>query len=372
MPIFVTYARKDRSAIEALARDLERSRNAVWLDNELTGGQVWWDTILGQIRACDLYIFALSPESLKSRACNLELQYALAVNRPLLPVLVRDVHISLAPPAIANTQIVDYRTRTADTGIALVSAVANRPPAPALPGTLPDPPAPPISYMNQFQETVDASFLTFQEQNHLLADLRGYLAADEDERIAAVELIRSLRRRRDVAEGIAREIDQILSPPAASQPSPPPSSGATPSTFQPIPQPAQPMQRQSVAQQPLAAAPPFYSGPQSGPTHQPVRQPSSWPAPSGTPVGRTAAVGPGPYPQGVIIFTLALLSPFTCAVTGIIALIMASSALKAIDAQPGAYTNRSLIATSRVIAIIGLAIAVIVFLYYIGTASSVT
>jgi hypothetical protein len=86
MAIFITYARKDRAGVEALRQDLERSHNAVWMDNELTGGQSWWDAILGQIRACDLYVFALSPESLKSRACVSELDYALAVGRPLLPV----------------------------------------------------------------------------------------------------------------------------------------------------------------------------------------------------------------------------------------------------------------------------------------------
>ena len=148
VPIFVTYARKDREAVQALTGDLERARNAVWLDNELTGGQAWWDTILGQIRACNLYMFALTPESLKSRACNSELDYALALRRPLLPVLIQDVHLSLAPPAIANTQMVDYRTRTIETSIALISAVANQPAAPPLPDPLPVAPPPPMSYMN--------------------------------------------------------------------------------------------------------------------------------------------------------------------------------------------------------------------------------
>ena len=189
MPIFVTYARKDRPAVEALGRDLERAHNSVWLDYELTGGQAWWDTILGQIRACDLYLFALSPESLKSRACNLELQYALAVGRPLLPVLIQDVHIAMAPPAIADTHIVDYRTRTADSGIALISAVANRPTAPPLPDPLPVPPPPPMSYMNEFRELVESPYLTYQLQNHLLVDLRAYHGQDDDERVAAQSLI---------------------------------------------------------------------------------------------------------------------------------------------------------------------------------------
>ena len=78
MRTFISYARQDQAAVEALNADLERARVDVWMDEELTGGESWWDTILEQIRSCDLYIFALSPNSLRSRACKAELEYALA------------------------------------------------------------------------------------------------------------------------------------------------------------------------------------------------------------------------------------------------------------------------------------------------------
>jgi len=119
MRIFISYARQDQAAVETLNADLERARVHVWMDEELTGGESWWDTILEQIRACDLYIFGLSPDSLRSGACKAELDYAIALDRPLLPVLVRDVAIQLAHPAIARTQMVDYRKRSMDSLLAL-------------------------------------------------------------------------------------------------------------------------------------------------------------------------------------------------------------------------------------------------------------
>jgi hypothetical protein len=207
--IFISYARGDRSAVEVLARDLERTHQRVWMDDELTGGQRWWDTIIGQIRACDLFVFALSPESLKSRACRLELEYALALQRPLLPVQIRDVAISTAPHAVADTQIVDYRERTPESSIALVSAVMHRPPPPNLPEHLPSPPPPPMSYMNEFLERVGAPDLSFQQQSHLLVDLRGHLS-EHDQRDTAVQLIQMLRSRRDIGMSVAQEIDKIL------------------------------------------------------------------------------------------------------------------------------------------------------------------
>jgi serine/threonine kinase PknH len=323
MAVFVTYARKDRAAVEALARDLDRSHNAVWLDQELTGGQAWWDAILGQIRACDLYVFALSPESLRSRACKSELEYALAVRRPLLPVLIQDVTIAHAPPAIANTQIVDYRVRNIENGIALISAVANRPAVPPLPNPLPVPPAPPMSYMNQFVEILDAPYLTFREQNHLLADLRAYLGADEDDRNSAVQLIRGLRQRRDVAEGIAREIDQMLGPVMAGRM--PPQEAARGPSPRPTPQPTP-----------------------SGPP--PPRSAPQYPLPTGQPIVTWMPSGPVPpekHPQAVLVLVLGILGFLTWGITGLVAGILGGRVVRETDAQPGRYRNRSLASLGR-------------------------
>ena len=360
MAIFITYARKDRAGVEALRQDLERSHNAVWMDNELTGGQSWWDAILGQIRACDLYVFALSPESLKSRACVSELDYALAVGRPLLPVLIRDVHLSLAPPAIANTQIADYRVRTVETGIALVAAVANRRAAPPQPDPLPPPPPPPMSYMNEFAELVDAPALSFQQQNHLLADLRGYLDHDEDDRVAAIELLRGLRRRRDIVESIGRQIDQLVPP---QQPTAPPQSYGF---AQPSPSSAQsPYGAMGYSGQP-AGQPGQYNQPPA-PRPMPTSQPTPGGYQPGQPYGSGPAMGPvrRSHPQTATIMVLACLGVVTCAITSIISLVMAASAIKEIDANPGAYGNRQTITMARVIAIISIVAVVFLFILYL-------
>ena len=100
----------------------------------------------------------------------------MAVRRPLLPVLIQDVTISTAPQAVADTQIVDYRQRTAGSGF---RAGGRGPPPPAGPAAAEPLPAqsrrPAMSYMHQFAEQVDATVLSYRDQNHLLADLRGYL-----------------------------------------------------------------------------------------------------------------------------------------------------------------------------------------------------
>lgn len=54
------------------------------MDQELSGGQVWWAQILEWIRACDVFLCTLAPESLASEACRCELAYAVALGKPIL------------------------------------------------------------------------------------------------------------------------------------------------------------------------------------------------------------------------------------------------------------------------------------------------
>ena len=73
-----------------------------------------------------------------------------------------------------------------------------------------------------------------------------------------------------------------------------------------------------------------------------------------------------PHPQGTIILVLAILSIFTCAITGILALVMAGRVLEEIDANPAGYTNRSTVSAARTIAVIGIILALIIFSFAQG------
>ena len=115
----------------------------------------------------------LIPTSSSSRACRSELDYGARLGKVVLPVMVKDVAVQLAPPVIANSQIVDYRSRSIESAIALVSAVNNLPQSPPLPNPLPGPPKPPISYMSSFSEQIDADSLTYRDQIHLVAEAQG-------------------------------------------------------------------------------------------------------------------------------------------------------------------------------------------------------
>jgi hypothetical protein len=225
MKIFVSYARNDREAVDLVLQDMRRARHDVWVDQELTGGQAWWDTILANIRDADVFVVALSLDALKSRACAAEYEYAIKCGRTILPVMVAHVPPQMCPPAIANAQIIDYVERTPNAAINLVTALAAAAPPGPLPDPLPVPPPVPMSYMNKYNDMLAEHSLTLQQQSQLLSELRAHLN-DEDDRDTAIQYIRRLRSRGDITESVGREIDALLAsqPPSqlASQPTPPP------------------------------------------------------------------------------------------------------------------------------------------------------
>ena len=87
----------------------------MWYDQEIRGGDPWWQDILRRIREFDVFLFVLSKNSLASKPCLTELSYARALGLPVLPVQVGSVgNLRLTP--VADIQVIDYRERTLANG----------------------------------------------------------------------------------------------------------------------------------------------------------------------------------------------------------------------------------------------------------------
>ena len=103
--LFVSYSRNDQEQVATLIEDLEGFDHTAWMDKELTGGQDWWSEVLSQIRACDLFIFSVSHDSVTSEACLREYEYASRLGKPVLPVTVRrGAADALLPESLGNIQ----------------------------------------------------------------------------------------------------------------------------------------------------------------------------------------------------------------------------------------------------------------------------
>lgn len=89
--------------MKSLISDLEATRHAVWADQELTGGDSWWQEILRQTRHCDVFVLALSNNSLRSKPCLAELDYARRLRIPVVPAQIgRDQPVLGQPPHSAG------------------------------------------------------------------------------------------------------------------------------------------------------------------------------------------------------------------------------------------------------------------------------
>jgi hypothetical protein len=209
--IFLSYSRGDQGPAHQLARDLKDLGHAVWFDQDLTGGQAWWDQILARIRSADLFVFVLSSASLASIACQREYGYAAELRRPIVPVLVgAGLSLNVLPPALSRVQFIDFRERHVEAILALSRALRSLPVGVPLPDPLPAPPEVPISYLATLsQQIATPSALSFEEQSRLVLELKTALrdpATFQDAR----DLLGRLRVRRDLLATVAEEIDDVV------------------------------------------------------------------------------------------------------------------------------------------------------------------
>jgi len=242
MRIFVSYSSHDRKKVVALVEDLEGIGHDVWFDQELSGGQRWWDRILSSLRECDLVIFALSPHWLDSFASGLEFDYAAALNKNRLPVLIAEgVEFDLLPTKIQALQIVDYRQADREAIRRLARALTHMPAPAAPPDPLPEPPPAPISPLADIAERLSAISLALEEQTTILHNIERLLDVRE-EHDHAVALLYRLRTHPDARRDILERVDDLLlragamrssEPQPAPPPAPPPLAASGPSPAAP-------------------------------------------------------------------------------------------------------------------------------------------
>jgi hypothetical protein len=108
--VFVCYATRDLSAVEAVVQALTKQGLDVWYDAHLQPGDRWLDEIEKEIRSAEGFVVFVSPDFAESKSGLFELGAALARARsdnvPLIPVVLRDADI----PFLRRRQALDART----------------------------------------------------------------------------------------------------------------------------------------------------------------------------------------------------------------------------------------------------------------------
>jgi len=213
--VFISYARLNMTTAEALVRDLHALGHQAFYDQDLTGGQRWWDTLLDQIQAADVFIPVLSDEYRESQACRVEAEWADSLHVSFLPVFTEAQLPGMYDPIIAEANWVGYdaedRDALADLARGVSSLTKRTPPEP-----LPPRPPIPLSYLVMVEREIRGEAeLGRHRQLAIVSDLRSKLGTRESS--GARELLRALRERPDVTFEVATTVDALLATPDPEQ-----------------------------------------------------------------------------------------------------------------------------------------------------------
>jgi len=88
--VFISYSRNDKEFVQTLHTTLEKINRNTWVDwNNIPLTADWWREIQGGIEAAETFIFIITPSSVLSKVCRDEIEYAVHLNKRLVPI-VRD------------------------------------------------------------------------------------------------------------------------------------------------------------------------------------------------------------------------------------------------------------------------------------------
>ena len=99
--LFVSYSRKDSATAHKLIEAFKSIQQDVWVDWESIPPAVdWLEQIFRGIEESDAFIFLISPDSIASEVCKVEINRAAQNNKRIIPIVLRDVQPKDSPENI--------------------------------------------------------------------------------------------------------------------------------------------------------------------------------------------------------------------------------------------------------------------------------
>jgi hypothetical protein len=212
MQIFLSYSRKDEEVVKVLVQGLEAARHEVWVDQDLTGGDAWWDKILDNIQLATVFVFVLSDASGQSKPCIAELEYAKALRRPVVPVQVGPV-TSVAATPLADPHTIAFRPDDALSGFEVMRAIDEAALCvPPLPDPLPARPTIPFTYLHRLARRIESTKLNPAEQITAVDELHRALIEETDESVRQdiLATLRNLMAKPSTTRRTEMEVKAIL------------------------------------------------------------------------------------------------------------------------------------------------------------------
>jgi WD40 repeat protein len=108
--IFVSYSRKDSKTARKLINAIKEMGHDPWVDwEDIPPAVDWLEQIFRGIEGSDAFIFLVSPNSIISEVCGVEVGRAAQNNKRIIPVLIEDVDYKKANPIIGKLNWTNLR-----------------------------------------------------------------------------------------------------------------------------------------------------------------------------------------------------------------------------------------------------------------------
>jgi hypothetical protein len=108
--IFISYAHEDQEFVFKVATDLETRGARVWIDRgDIQGGEQWRESIETGIRDCQAFLLVVSPDSMKSSYVAQEIAKAETLDKPIFPLLYRNVKFPPELERLNTYQFINFR-----------------------------------------------------------------------------------------------------------------------------------------------------------------------------------------------------------------------------------------------------------------------
>jgi WD40 repeat protein len=115
MDVFISYSRADSDLARKLNDALQIQGKTTWFDQEsIASGSDFQQEIYRGIKACDNFLFILSPRAVTSPYCASEVEYAASLNKRFVTVLHRDVNSADLHPELRKVQWIDFNHNERD------------------------------------------------------------------------------------------------------------------------------------------------------------------------------------------------------------------------------------------------------------------
>ncbi|MBD1807125.1 TIR domain-containing protein [Microcoleus sp. FACHB-SPT15] len=106
--VFLAHAEEDSQVMDRIRKSLWRECFTVWTNKtDIQTGEAFEDAIERGIEQADNVVYLLSPDSLNSQYCQQELDYALLLNKRIIPILVRETPPEGMPPVLRGLHYID-------------------------------------------------------------------------------------------------------------------------------------------------------------------------------------------------------------------------------------------------------------------------